>query len=241
MGQGGDDEYLTRISIRISTLQPLWYIWGGGHTPWTTSTTAIGADLEEVGTSSITPPLRTMRLKKTSENTFGSSCHSSNAGFSSNVRIKVGMKSPDPGIGRDILECIEVASQRDMGSIIVKINVDMRQWSCTQFIRGVIPLTHSQQGEQALMHPFRHRLSDSYKATLSYSYPTSLILNLLIVVVSLCSRVISLLSVGLPVSFFAYYLCMWLTLKLLEPLPCQFCAPSKRWLSLRVLCSVLGC
>jgi hypothetical protein len=71
------------------------------------------------------------------------------------------------------------------------------------------------------MHPFRHVLFDTYKATHSYSYPTSLILNLLIVVISLCSRVISLLSVGLPVSFFTSYLCMMLTLKLLEPLSCQ--------------------
>jgi hypothetical protein len=91
MDLGGDDEYPVQISIRISTHQPLWYICGGGRTPWTPSTTSIPDDPEEVGTSSITPPLRTMRLKKTSENTFGSNCHSSNAGFSSNVRIKVGM------------------------------------------------------------------------------------------------------------------------------------------------------
>jgi hypothetical protein len=91
MDQGEDDEYPVQISIRISTHQPLRYICGGGRTPWTPSTTSIADDLEEVGISSITPPLLTMRLKKTSENTFGSNCHSSIAGFSSNVRIKVGM------------------------------------------------------------------------------------------------------------------------------------------------------
>jgi hypothetical protein len=91
MDQGEDDEYPVQISIRISKHQSLRYIWGRRRTPWTPSTTSISDDLEEVGISSITPPLLTMRLKKTRENTFGSNCHSSNAGFSSNVRIKVGM------------------------------------------------------------------------------------------------------------------------------------------------------
>jgi hypothetical protein len=127
MDQGEDDGYPVRISIRISKHQSLRYICGGGRTPWTASTTAIADDLEEVGTSSITHPLLTMRLKKTSENTLGSNCHSSNAGFSSNVRIKVGMYSPEPGIGSNILKSVEDESQRDMCGIIAKINVEMRR------------------------------------------------------------------------------------------------------------------
>jgi hypothetical protein len=54
------------------------------------------------GKSRMIPPRLTIRERRRSEKTFGSNCHSSRAGFSSSVRIKVGMYWLEPGFGRII-------------------------------------------------------------------------------------------------------------------------------------------
>jgi hypothetical protein len=54
------------------------------------------------GRSKMMPPRLTIRERRRSEKTFGSNCHSSRAGFSSRVRIKVGMYWLEPGFGRII-------------------------------------------------------------------------------------------------------------------------------------------
>lgn len=65
----------------------------------TLSASSPELELDPVPTLTHTPPRRTMSARKRSENSVGSNCQSSNAGFSSNVRSSVGMYCVEPGDG----------------------------------------------------------------------------------------------------------------------------------------------
>lgn len=166
-----------------------------------------------------------MRLKSNSEKTFGSNCHSSRAGLSSSVRMRVGMYCSDPGIGSDMGVFFGLFSQRDMCGMNGVTNVEMRRL----LMHAIYPRSnpaHSSGplGGQALLHSYAdsiRALSTSTYLNQSCSLALPFNLDLLVVVVSFGSGVICLLTVSLQSALYVSGSGQ-LTLKLLDPLLSQF-------------------